>query len=151
MDIKTMAAVGALTLGLTLSSVGIAQAETVVRIAELEIDPAQLDAYKAAVRDEMAESVRVEPGVIAIYAVALKNNPTQLRFFEIYANDAAYRTHIASPHFKKYVEVTQPMIRARTLLETDPVQLSANPRYGAIPTAADVVTQADRATQEGEQ
>lgn len=102
--------------------------KTVVRIAELVIDPAQLDAYKVAVKEEMEESIRVEPGVLAIYSVAEKDKPNHLRFFEIYADDEAYRAHIESPHFKKYVAVTQPMIQSRKLIETVPVQLSAKGR-----------------------
>ena len=97
----------------------------VVRIAELEIDPAQLELYKAAVKEEMSDAVRLEPGVLAIYSVAEKDNPARLRFFEIYANDEAYRSHLESPHFKKYVATTKPMIRSRKLIETVPVQLSA--------------------------
>lgn len=99
--------------------------ERIVRIAQIEIDPTQLAAYQAAVKEEMATSVQTEPGVISIYAVAEKNHPNRLHFFEIYANDAAYRSHIASPHFKKYVAITKAMIVSRTLLETQPVQLSA--------------------------
>ncbi|WP_405123683.1 putative quinol monooxygenase [Pseudomonas sp. M20] len=98
---------------------------TVVRIAELVIDPAQLEAYKVAVREEMEESIRVEPGVLAIYSVAEKGKPNSLRFFEIYASEEAYRAHIESPHFKKYVAITQPMIVSRKLIETQPIQLSA--------------------------
>jgi quinol monooxygenase YgiN len=101
---------------------------TVVRIAELVIDPAQLDAYTAAVKEEMEASIRIEPGVLAIYSVAEKDKPNSLRFFEIYASEQAYRTHIESPHFKKYVAVTQPMILSRKLIETVPVQLSAKGR-----------------------
>jgi quinol monooxygenase YgiN len=101
------------------------QGGVVVRIAELEIDPAQLQAYLAVVKEEMNESIRIEPGVLAIYSVAEKDNPTRLRFFEIDADDAAYRSHIASPHFRKYVAVTQSMITARKLIETTPIQLSA--------------------------
>jgi quinol monooxygenase YgiN len=61
---------------------------SVVRIAELEIDPAQLESYEAAVKEEMEAAVRLEPGVLAIYAVAEKDHPTRLRFFEIYASEA---------------------------------------------------------------
>src|SRR5688572_3989417 len=100
----------------------------VVRIAELEIDPAQLEAYTAAVKEEMEASVRLEPGVLAIYAVAEKDNPTKLRFFEMYADDAAYRAHIASPHFRKYFETTKDMITSRRLIDAVPVQLSAKHR-----------------------
>lgn len=99
-------------------------AEQVVRIAQLVIDPAQLAAYQAAVKEEMADSVRLEPGVIAIYSVAEKDHPNRLHFFEIYADEAAYRSHIASAHFRKYVKTTQSMILSRVLTETEPVQLS---------------------------
>lgn len=99
-------------------------AEQVVRIAQLVIDPAQLAAYQAAVKEEMADSVRLEPGVIAIYSVAEKDHPNRLHFFEIYADEAAYRSHIASAHFQKYVKTTQSMILSRVLTETEPVQLS---------------------------
>jgi quinol monooxygenase YgiN len=99
--------------------------EKVVRIAQLVIDPAQLAAYQTAVKEEIADSVRLEPGVLAIYSVAEKDHPNRVHFFEIYANEAAYKSHIASAHFQKYVNTTKSMIVSRTLIETDPVQLSA--------------------------
>ena len=100
---------------------------TVVRIADLEIDPAQLDQYLAIVKKEMETSIRVEPGVLAIYAVADKDDPTKLTFFEMYADEAAYLSHRDTPHFKEYVEGTKDMIKSRKLRETMPVQLSAKP------------------------
>lgn len=96
-----------------------------VRMAELRIDPGQLESYKAAVREEMETSIRVEPGVLAIYAVAEADNPSMLRFFEMYADEAAYKAHIASAHFRKYYETTKGMITSRKLIDTVPVQLSA--------------------------
>jgi quinol monooxygenase YgiN len=42
----------------------------------------------------------------------------------MYASEAAFHAHIASPHFKKYVETTKPMIISRVLRDTIPVQLS---------------------------
>ena len=96
-----------------------------VRIAELRISADHLEAYTRAVRKEIEISVRVEPGVLAIYSVAEKTDPTSLRFFEIYADEAAYRSHLASPHFREYFETTQHMITSRKLIETVPVQLSA--------------------------
>jgi quinol monooxygenase YgiN len=94
------------------------------RFAELEIEPSQLPHYLAAVKEEIATSVRVEPGVLAIYAVADQDDPAKLRFFEIYASEEAFQAHLSSPHFKKYVDVTKPMIRSRVLRGTVPVQLS---------------------------
>ncbi|WP_287223703.1 putative quinol monooxygenase [Mesorhizobium sp.] len=126
--VKAVLLVGALIMGGEKSAVQAQERdERVVRVAELVIDPAQLDAYKAAVKEEMEHAIDLEPGVLAIYSVAEKDKPNSLRFFEIYASEEAYRAHIASPHFKKYVATTQSMILSRKLIETVPVQLSAKP------------------------
>lgn len=111
------------TVNVRLGSKPALAATALVRVAELQIAADQLEAYKAAVTEEIDASIRVEPGVLSIYSVALKEDPTQLRFFEIYADEQAYREHIASPHFKKYVETTKNMITARRLVETEPVVL----------------------------
>ena len=126
MDARRSTSIGGMVLALWLSGVAVAQEPRMpyVRIAELEIDPAQLDAYKASVKEEMEESVRVEPGVLAIYAVAEKESPTRLRFFEMYADEAAYNSHRESVHFMKYVATTRDMIKSKKLIETVPIQLS---------------------------
>ncbi|HEU5137219.1 MAG TPA: putative quinol monooxygenase [Steroidobacteraceae bacterium] len=98
--------------------------DVVVRMAQLEIDPARLEDYKRAVREEMQDAVRLEPGVLAIYAVAEKENPARLHFFEIYTSEAAYASHRETPHFRKYLALTRPMIRDRKLIEAIPVQMS---------------------------
>jgi quinol monooxygenase YgiN len=112
----------------TLSRAVEKPAMPLVRIAELQIEAAQLAAYTAAVKEEIQASVRVEPGVLAIYAVAEKDEPTRIRFFEIYADEAAYQAHRQSPHFRKYFETTKSMITSRKLIETVPIQLSAKPQ-----------------------
>ena len=99
--------------------------EIVVRIAELDIVAEDRARFISAVTEEMTESLRVEPGVLAIYAVADRDNPNRLRFFEIYANEAAYQQHLESRHFTAYVATTQPMIVSRRLIETVPIQLSS--------------------------
>jgi quinol monooxygenase YgiN len=96
-----------------------------VRVADIEVEPAQREAFISAVKEEMDESVRVEPGVLALYAVAEKDDPSRLRFFEIYADEAAYDAHLASLHFRKYRAATEPMILSRALVETVPIQLSS--------------------------
>ena len=97
----------------------------VVRLAELEIDPVQLDSYKAFLREEIETSIRVEPGVLNLYAVSVKGRPTQIRIFEIYADAAAYEAHLRTPHFLKYKTGTQSMVKSLHLLETEPVLLGA--------------------------
>lgn len=62
----------------------------VVRLAKLEIYPAQLASYQAALREGIETAVRVEPGVLTLYAVQEKANPTRITLLEIYASPAAY-------------------------------------------------------------
>lgn len=128
MNTREFLKLGGVALAASLGGAAVAQEPpriSVVRIAELEIDPAQMERYMAAVREEMETSVRVEPGVIAIYAVAEKDNPSKLWFFEMYADEAAYEAHRDSLHFRKYFEATKDMITARRLIETMPAHLSA--------------------------
>jgi quinol monooxygenase YgiN len=100
----------------------------IVRIAELEIDPTQIESYKAALKEEIETSIRVEPGVLTLYAVSVKNQPAQIRIFETYADEAAYRAHVETPHFKKYKTRTQEMVKSLKLIETEPIILGTKPR-----------------------
>ena len=99
--------------------------QPLVRIAELEIDPGQLEAYRSALKEEIAASIRVEPGVLTLYAVSVKDQPTQIRIFETYANQSAYEAHLQTSHFKRYKRETQGMVQSLKLVETDPILLGA--------------------------
>jgi quinol monooxygenase YgiN len=99
-----------------------------VQIAEIEIDPLQLEDYKAAVREHIETAIRVEPGVLVLYSVSEKDNPTHIRVFEIYASTEAYRAHLEAPHFKKYKTVTEKMVKSLKLVQTSPVMLGAKAR-----------------------
>ena len=98
-------------------------ASPIVRIAELEIDPAKLDAYKLALKEEIETSIRVEPGVLTLYAVSLKEHPEQIRLFETYRDAAAYQSHLQSSHFKTYKSKTAQMVKSLRLVETEPILL----------------------------
>ena len=96
-----------------------------VRIAELEIDPAQLESFNVAIRESVETAVRVEPGVLALYAVSEKDNPARIRVFEIYTDADAYKTHLETEHFRKFRTVTEKMVRSRKLIDAVPIAMSA--------------------------
>ena len=96
----------------------------IVNIAELEIFPEHIEDFKRAVIEEMDDSVKVEPGVFAIYAVTDKDQPNKFTFVEIYANQTALEEHRDTPHFKKFVETAKGMINSRTIIQRDVVHLS---------------------------
>jgi len=92
-----------------------------VRLAKLVIDSAQLENYNALLKEEIEASVRVEPGVLTLYAVAEKNDPTHITILEIYADTVAYKLHLLTPHFIKYKNGTKDMVKALELVETVPL------------------------------
>lgn len=99
-----------------------------VRISEIQIDPARLDEYKAILKEEAEASVRLEPGVIAIFPMYERENATEVRILEIYESRTAYETHLQSPHFQKYKTTTLPMVKSLKLVDMqtlDPATMSA--------------------------
>ena len=96
--------------------------------AEIEIDPAQLEDYKAAVSKQIEAATRVEPGVLALYAVSEKDNPARVRMFEIYRDVDAYRAHLETAHFKKYKATTETMVTSLRLVQAVPIMLGAKSR-----------------------
>ncbi len=120
-----------LTLGVSKNIFG-QDEKAVIRIAKLYIDSAQLDKYKAMLKEEIEASVRVEKGVLSLYAVADKKNPTQITVFEIYADQEAYLAHIKTPHFLKYKTGTKDMVQSLELMETTPIVLKAKRKLKGI-------------------
>ncbi len=97
--------------------------ERYVRLAEIEIDPAQSESYRTAAKEEIETSIRIEPGVLALYAVSEKDNPGRIMVFEMYANEEAYRKHLDTPHFKAYKATTRNIVKSLKLIETVPIIL----------------------------
>ncbi len=98
-----------------------ASGEMLVRIAEIEVHPEWLDAYLAAARTVGAESVAREPGVVCIFPMQKKENPCSIRIVEIYRGEEAYKSHLASPHFRVYKEGTPHMIKSLELVPMRPL------------------------------
>jgi 4-carboxymuconolactone decarboxylase len=98
-----------------------------VRLARIEIDSANITEYKSLLKEEIEASIRLEPGVLTLNAVAEKENPTHITILEVYADSSAYQSHLQTPHFKKYKTGTQHMVKSLELVPTDPVMLGMKP------------------------
>ncbi|MBP1861937.1 putative quinol monooxygenase [Rhizobium herbae] len=102
-----------------------ADAERMVRMAELEIDPARIEDYIALLREEIEASVAKEPGVLMLHAVTVKGTPEKVRILEVYASREDYEAHIRTPHFLKYKTLTADMVKSLNLIDVDPIVLCA--------------------------
>ncbi len=100
-----------------LSPPSLDQEKMMVRISEIEIDSNYLDDYNKILMEEAAASVQLEAGVIAIFPMFQVDNPTQVRILEIYKNDASYKSHLQTPHFKHYKTSTLHMVKSLKLID----------------------------------
>ncbi|WP_421945006.1 carboxymuconolactone decarboxylase family protein [Pedobacter sp.] len=102
---------------LSIDTTAIVQEDMMVRISEIEIIPEYLEQYNAILKEEASASVKLEQGVIAIFPMFQKETPTQIRIIEIYANKAAYQSHLTTPHFQHYKTSTLKMVKALKLVD----------------------------------
>lgn len=93
----------------------------VVRLSKITIDPSQLDAYNAFLKEEIEASMHLEPGVLTLYATATKDAPHQVTILEIYADRSAYESHLKTPHFLKYKQGTLSMVKDLELVDVEPL------------------------------
>lgn len=95
--------------------------EPIVRLAKLVIDSAYLESYKAFLKKGIETALQVEPGVLMIYALSEKEQPTHFTIVETYANAEAYRKHIQTPHFLTYKNGTLHMVKSLELIDMVPL------------------------------
>ena len=92
-----------------------------IRISEIEIHSEYLQQYKSILKEEAGDSVRLEPGVVAIFPMYQEANPTEVRILEIYASREAYEAHLKTPHFQKYKTTTLRMVKSLRLVDMEPI------------------------------
>jgi quinol monooxygenase YgiN len=100
--------------------------EKLVRLAEIEVVPEFLEEYMAFAKEVGETSVKVEPGVLTLFSMQAKEDPCKIYILEIYANQAAYQSHIQTAHFRKYKEGTAKMVKSLKLIDTMPLVGTGN-------------------------
>ena len=92
-----------------------------VRLSKITVDPSSLEVYNAFLKEEIEASMRLEPGVLALYATAEKDAPNKVTILEIYADRAAYESHIKTPHFQQHKQGTLSMVEDLQLVDVTPL------------------------------
>ena len=101
--------------------------ELITRIAEIEVNEGYLEEYLAAAHNVGTKSVEIEPGVICIFPMQVKDSPNTIRILEIYRNEEAYQAHLQTPHFLEYKQGTLHMVKSLQLVATEPLAPEAMP------------------------
>ncbi|MDO4249845.1 MAG: putative quinol monooxygenase [Neisseria sp.] len=106
---------------LAMMTATFSHAEPIIRIFEMHIRPESVQAFTELGKHNIRQSVNTEQGVLGMYVMTDKQDPSRFYIVEAYADEAAYQAHRASPHFQSWLKTAQDMIVSRKVVETDPV------------------------------
>ena len=99
-------------------------AATLVNAIDLDIAPAEMEKFLAAIKENGAASVK-EPGCRQFDIMVLASNPNHVFLYEVYDNEAAAQAHRNTDHFKKYQATTANMVTGRSVRPMKPVAFNS--------------------------
>lgn len=83
-----------------------------VNAVDIDIVPAEHDNYLAAIKENGAAATK-EPGCRRFDILNLSSDPNHVFLYEVYENEAAFKAHRETEHFKKYAATTAKMVAKR--------------------------------------
>jgi quinol monooxygenase YgiN len=83
-----------------------------VNAVDIDIVPAEHDNYLAAIKENGAAAAK-EPGCRRFDILNLSSDPNHVFLYEVYENEAAFKAHRETDHFKKYAAATGKMVAKR--------------------------------------
>jgi autoinducer 2-degrading protein len=83
-----------------------------VNAVDLDIVPAEHDNFLAAIKENGAAAAK-EPGCKRFDILNLGSDPNHFFLYEVYDNEAAFKAHRETEHFKKYAAATAKMVAKR--------------------------------------
>ena len=83
-----------------------------VNAVDLDILPAERDNFLVAIKENGAAAAK-EPGCKRFDILNLASDPNHFLLYEVYDNEAAFKAHRETEHFKKYIAATAKMVAKR--------------------------------------
>lgn len=82
---------------------------------EFHIRPESAPAFREAMVENARASVREEPGCRQFDVCFDPRDPAHCFLYEIYDDEAAFKAHLAMPHFKAFDHKVSPMIEQKNV------------------------------------
>ena len=79
---------------------------------KIRIKPEHVENFMAKLA-ENAKGARSEPGCRTFDVSVDPNDKASVMLYEVYADEKAFETHQATPHFKKYLAEAVPLLASR--------------------------------------
>jgi len=83
-----------------------------VNAVDLDIVPAERENFLAAIKENGAAAAK-EPGCRRFDILNLASDPNHFFLYEVFDNEAAFKAHRETDHFKKYIATTGKMVAKR--------------------------------------
>ncbi len=99
-----------------------------IRLIKMEIDSNSVERYRKLAKTVMLPGIKNELGVLVMYAVQEKNQPTHISILEVYANSTAYENHLKTSHFLKYKKESERLVKSLKLIDVTPIFLGSKPQ-----------------------
>ena len=96
---------------------------TINNLVIVEVKPEFQSEFRNIVLPEMVESLKVEKGVLAMYAGTDSETPKRWYFYEIYASEEDYQLHRQTLHFLDHLRQTAHMSTSKDAIPVKPVFL----------------------------
>ncbi|MGI9409971.1 MAG: putative quinol monooxygenase [Hyphomicrobiaceae bacterium] len=87
-----------------------------VVIVFFEAKAAHVAEFRAAITENAAASVREEPGCSQFDVAQDPNDPASFFLYEIYDDEAAFKAHIETEHFKHFDSISTPWTASKKVL-----------------------------------
>jgi (4S)-4-hydroxy-5-phosphonooxypentane-2,3-dione isomerase len=107
-----LCAVSVIVLPMPGQRVAAQSAGMFVNAVDLDIVPAERDNFLAAIKENGAAATS-EPGCRRFDILNLASDPNHFLLYEVYENEAAFKAHRETEHFKKYAASVAKMIAKR--------------------------------------
>ncbi|MEM5584597.1 MULTISPECIES: putative quinol monooxygenase [unclassified Roseibium] len=81
-----------------------------------KIRQGQADAFLPLMSENATISLKTEPGCRQFDVCSDPARPDEVFLYELYDDEAAFKTHLATPHFKSFDAAVTDMISGKTVL-----------------------------------
>ena len=99
-----------------------------VVVVFFEVKPEHVSDFKSAILDNAAASVGDEAGCRQFDVAQDASNPEQFFLYEIYDDEAAFKAHIETTHFKSFDAASAPWVADKKVMTYGVI--GANRDYG---------------------
>lgn len=89
-----------------------------INIVQITVKPEHLADYQRVVTAQLENALKIDPGILAIYAGTKQGRPDDWVIYEVFQSEENYRNHIANPDHQKYVAASKDWVQNKQVDQT---------------------------------